>query len=88
MAKIKTVKCDECGVIKGESNHWLEIDISIVGECPMVIVSNVEPRCPSGYERHDLCGQACFHKHLDTLLFPSTPKPLRQSISQFQDPTK
>ena len=68
--RIETVKCDECGVVKKDSNHWLHIDVLGPME-PFIHLGHKEPD-PS-FERRDLCGQGCFHRHLDKLLFPEKP---------------
>lgn len=68
--KVETVKCDECGAIKGESNHWLVLDVFKDDGSPLlpwIHIGDVSPE--KGFERRDLCGQACFYKHLDGLLF-------------------
>ncbi len=68
-------KCDQCGAIKGEANHWLLIDVQnrskeAVG-VPRIVIPP-DDKLMDGYKRIDLCTQACFHKHLDALLFPET----------------
>lgn len=68
--KITTVKCDECGVVKEESNHWLHVDVDM-DSGPLVHINDAY--VANGFERLDLCGQGCFHRHLDKLLFPEKP---------------
>lgn len=63
--RVETVKCDECGAIKGESNHWLKIQVD--PETGAVSVKHCVPMI--GYQERDICGQACFHKYLDRILF-------------------
>lgn len=65
------VKCDECKRIKESSNHWFQI-----GMCPTAVgiwielgnIGVVGSANPQKYEVHDLCGEACFYKHLGKLL--------------------
>ncbi len=71
--RVETVKCDQCGAIKGEGDHWLLIDVqnrSTGAPGTPRIVIPPDDKLLDGYQRRDLCGQACFHKHLDALLFP------------------
>jgi hypothetical protein len=56
-------KCDVCGEIKGETNHWwkgqrLEALVQIT---PAAAVPEVKADA-------DLCGRACAHKWLDTAM--------------------
>lgn len=67
--KITTVKCDECGVVKEDSNHWLHVDVH--KNMPVIVIGRSAPELE--LERHDICGQGCFHRHLDKLLFPDKP---------------
>lgn len=69
--KVETVKCDECGAIKGESNHWLAIDVrpESISEGNQLISIGFKNVPSPNFNRRDLCGQACFYKHLDGLLF-------------------
>ncbi len=85
--RVETVRCDQCGAIKGEGNHWLYVDVEKLApwdsdglHAPAKTAEIMLGHAVviEGYERHDLCGQDCFHKHLDALLF--TPKqPLMDS---------
>jgi hypothetical protein len=76
--RVETVKCDQCGAIKGEGNHWLYVDVeNIAGtkhQRPVIII-DIDGDPQDNCERRDLCGQDCFHKHLDALLF-TKPKPV------------
>jgi len=61
-------KCDECGRIKGESNHWHQIgvtqELGAGGRLSLLLgllAHDVD-------EVHDLCGEACFYKHIGKLL--------------------
>ncbi len=72
--RIETVKCDQCGVVKGESNHWLQMDVAPFNRSDTfpkwrISVNDEGPAPRPTYNRLDLCGQECFHKKLDTLLF-------------------
>ena len=77
--KIETVKCDECGVVKEESNHWLHIDVhqGTADATPWINLGRHD--LMPAWERRDLCGQGCFHRHLDKLLFPEKPGVLTQA---------
>ncbi len=63
--------CDECGRMKEKANHWHQIGVTTDGG--MVRLELGELRGPFlGEERkyavHDLCGEACFYRHLGKLL--------------------
>ncbi len=80
--RIETVKCDECGVVKDAANHWLSMDVEAAerpqGYLPAITIDlGGDPQ--EGFERHDICGQGCFHRHLDKLLFPEKPGVLTQA---------
>lgn len=75
----QAVKCDECGHIQGESNHWTRMTIWLDRDAPDrclgVAVGPVsEDAMATGEytmakkEIHDLCGQGCAVKHLAKLL--------------------
>lgn len=69
-------KCDECGRIKGDANHWHQVGVytwpSVAGgmHTLMLLGEPMEPPSIAGddYEVHDLCGEACFYKHIGKLL--------------------
>lgn len=71
--RIETVKCDQCGAVKGESNHWLHMDVATNRDGNIIYVSIGRAKTEQGFERMDLCGQECFHKILDALLFTQKP---------------
>ncbi len=73
--RVETVKCDQCGAMKGEGNHWLKLKVApALGDLPLAVHAstgeNDRTYLEESWETRDLCGQACFHKHLDALLFP------------------
>ncbi len=69
-------KCDECGRLKGEGNHWLRLG-TVKWEDPRIQRVWVElgelwgdtpwPDAAK-WEQHDLCGEQCFYKHIGKLL--------------------
>jgi len=68
MANFSGVRCDECGRIKGEANHWHQIGLTQAlgkdGSISLLLGAmhyDVD-------EVHDLCGEACFYKHIGKLL--------------------
>jgi len=72
------VRCDECGRIKGESNHWHAMGILWIGDNVSIELGeltgpkNLTDECgrpmDTKYEVHDLCGEQCFYKHIGKLL--------------------
>lgn len=67
-------KCDECGRVKGESNHWHQIGMipSTIGGPWIELGSLAGPHSlkayGDAYEIHDLCGESCFYKHIGKIL--------------------
>ena len=65
-------KCDECGRIKGESNHWHQIAVIKwdAGGAVTVELGSLGARDvpESSYNIHDLCGEQCLWKHIGKLL--------------------
>jgi len=65
-------KCDECGRIKGEGNHWHQIGVQKYAERVWIelgfIGAHSMPEEAKHYEVHDLCGEQCFYKHIGKLL--------------------
>ncbi len=66
------VKCDECGRLKGEANHWHQIGIIRSESGSTWIELGTLMGSPIGAEKHysihDLCGEQCFVKHIFKLL--------------------
>ena len=82
--KFEAVKCDECGRIQGEANHWVHIqawlDKNNVAQCYGVALGDVaEGAMATGVftmakkELLDLCGQGCAMKKVAKLLGWSAP---------------
>lgn len=67
-------RCDECGRIKGEANHWHQMGLipSIMGGPWIELGSLAGPHSlkeyTDAYVVHDLCGEQCLYKHLGKLL--------------------
>jgi hypothetical protein len=80
--KVEQTVCNECNPprIKGESNHWMQIGVLTMEDGKKQLTLGIVPDKPlPGFEIHDLCGQQCFHKHIDRLLgqlVEATPPPL------------
>jgi len=66
------VKCDECGRIKGESNHWHQIGVQKYAVGIWVELGYLGAHSQEGderdYEVRDLCGERCFFLHIGKLL--------------------
>lgn len=72
--KIENVVCDECGVVKGASNHWLSAGVFVGPVFPYAVIMGDIPRSGAEpQELHDLCGEQCFHKHIAKLLRINPP---------------
>lgn len=71
--KFEAVKCDECGRIQGESNHWIRVqvwpkaDVVALGEFADLLMGTSDMSSVER-EEHDLCGQGCAIKHIAALL--------------------
>lgn len=66
--KVEQVVCDECKRIKGESNHWRQIGVlNHAGKIQLTLGAVPQKEIP-GFELHDICGDQCFHKHIDRML--------------------
>jgi hypothetical protein len=81
--KIEQIVCDECKRVRGESNHWHKIGVlRNVGTTVQLTLGVIPEKPMPGFEVHDLCGESCFHKHIDNLLglrggvVESDPQPL------------
>ena len=79
MSQFTATKCDECGHIQGEANHWVKVktwtDKNNAGMCYGVALGPiVDNSMATGdltmadYSVHDLCGQGCAVKHIAKLL--------------------
>lgn len=70
--KVEQVVCDECRRIRGESNHWHKIGILVIKSDCVQLTLGVVPDPGKvemqNYSVHDICGEECFHKHIDRLL--------------------
>ncbi len=71
---VEKVICDECGRIKDHANHWHRICVlksDEGGTVSLEIGHIMTLEAPSSVWRHaihDLCGEACFYKHIGKLL--------------------
>jgi hypothetical protein len=79
VSQFQATKCDECGRIQGEVNHWVRVQVwldhnnsdlcygvtlgDIVGD--VMGTGNFTMAKPVV---HDLCGQGCAMKHIAKLL--------------------
>jgi hypothetical protein len=55
--KVDTYKCDVCGTIKGENNHWFRIDTGVSG-----LELNAWGVMPLSSTSADLCSDQCVIK--------------------------
>ena len=55
--KVDTYKCDVCGTIKGENNHWFRIDTGVSG-----LELNAWGVMPPSETTVDLCSDQCVIK--------------------------
>lgn len=68
--KVEQTICDECKRQRGESNHWHKIGVRRDEEGRFQLTIGIVPEKEMpGYVVHDLCGEQCFHKHIDALIF-------------------
>ena len=79
MSQFQAIKCDECGHIQGEANHWTRMTVWIEGATIRgILLGDAVERWtlnfakpmefPSEVQKHDLCGQGCAMKHIAKLL--------------------
>jgi outer membrane lipoprotein SlyB len=80
MSQFQATKCDECGRIQGEANHWVKIQVWInkqpcLQKYAGVAIGDVVGNCMGTGDYtmataviHDLCGQGCAVKHIASLL--------------------
>lgn len=78
--KVEQVVCDECKVVRGETNHWHKIGVlqverkgdslsnAFVHYGVQLTIGIVPEKPMPGYEVHDICGLQCFDKHIHRLL--------------------
>lgn len=67
--KIAQTVCDECKRVRGEENHWLKVGVLVLEDKSVQLTLGVVPeKSMPGYEVHDICGEQCFHMHIDRLL--------------------
>lgn len=63
------IKCDVCGAVKGETNHWL-VAVTVSNRAGIMFIPAEcveESRNPLAvYE--DICGHDCAHKHFSRWL--------------------
>ncbi len=80
--KFEATRCDECGRIQGESNHWQSLviwesansgvlAIAAGTLADLLILTRTAP--PVSPAKIDLCGQGCAMRHVAKLLGWSTP---------------
>lgn len=87
--KVEQILCDECKRIRQEANHWMKIGVlNTYGEthergAVQLTLGVVPVKEMPNYEVHDICGQQCFHKHIDKLLGnPVTPDPTPETVAE------
>jgi len=77
MSQFQATKCDECGRIQGEANHWEKIFVfksPKTANAGVVLgpiggnVIGVSSWSDCALESRDMCGQGCAMKHLAKLL--------------------
>ncbi len=77
MSQFEATKCDECGRIQGEANHWIRMEVWSVpqgviglslGEGMLGCMMGSSQLTSATSEIRDLCGQGCAVKHIAKLL--------------------
>jgi hypothetical protein len=66
---VEKVVCDECGRVKDHANHWHKIGMANTATGIWIELGAIggHAEYPT-YEVHDLCGEACFYKHIGKML--------------------
>lgn len=69
--KVETYKCDGCGRMKGETNHWWVL-MQFFARMPGFQVFAASPEAEiereGVYESWDFCGETCLMKKISELL--------------------
>ncbi len=77
MSQFQATKCDQCGRIQGEANHWTRMEVWSVpagiiglslGEGMIGCMTGNSSSTSATSEIRDLCGQGCAVKHIAKLL--------------------
>ncbi len=74
MSQVQVTRCDECGRIQSEANHWVRIQVWFQeGICVGVVVLKERLSLVETGEYRDLCGQGCAVKHIAKLMNWTVP---------------
>jgi hypothetical protein len=60
MGEFRTYKCDECGALKKESNHWFIL--RIIADATRIVLEPLEEKFsnhPLGRDEYTLCSKGC-----------------------------
>lgn len=58
-----SVKCAECGKVRGESNHWFVLDVSLSPGFVVYSVARLDSlKPPTEPELFPACGEGCLQK--------------------------
>ena len=69
MAEVTMYKCDECGKLRSESNHWFR---AVTPESGFIISAWEDTIVGPGETELHLCGMECAHKAMARALDDST----------------
>lgn len=82
MSQFQATKCDECGRIRGEANHWIKVfavknrKAATVGIIVGELGNNLMPAgvyTSCTLVERDLCGDECAIKHITAVMKASVP---------------
>ncbi len=65
---VNTQKCDCCGRLKEQSNHWHQIGLYRDDGKITLVLGELGVATTQLHEVHDLCGEQCFFKDIAKLL--------------------
>lgn len=63
---MRIAACDECR--DTNAKKWIKIGVLKLENATQLTLGVVPEKEMPGYEVHDICGDHCFHKHIDRLL--------------------
>lgn len=64
--KVETFKCDVCGKVKGEANHWWKLAFMDEGRPHLVLLPMADKYEPTGSIH--LCGESCVQRKVSEFM--------------------